>query len=49
MLEKVCAFETLRSRNDGDSKLKVVLDGGYEIVLEGQAQIAAFHKAIKEQ
>ncbi len=53
VLEKVCAFEYVRPRVDqggtesGQVALRIMLDGGHEVTVYGQASIVAFVTALK--
>lgn len=54
VLEKVCAYEVQRPRaarsggEEGDSSLRVWLDGGHEITITGLATMSRFTKAMKD-
>ena len=54
ILEKVCAYEVRRPRatrsggEEGDSSLRIMLEGGHEITLSGLATMSRFTKAMKD-
>jgi len=53
VLEKVCAYELMRPRNntrseDTEPYLRVMLDGGAEINIYGAAMISSFTRAVKD-
>ena len=54
VLEKVCAYEVVRPRlnrsgaEEGEPSLKVMLEGGHEITLDGRATMSRFTKAMKD-
>ena len=54
ILEKVCAYEVQRPRasrsgaEEGDSSLRVLMDGGHELTLHGLATMSRFTKAMKD-
>ena len=54
VLERVCAYEVVRPRTsrsgaeEGEPSLRVMLDGGFEITLDGRATMSRFTKAMKD-
>lgn len=53
VLEKVCAYEYVRPRVDssgqesGQASLRILLEGGHDFTVYGQASISAFVTAMK--
>ena len=53
VLEKVCAFEYVRARVDssgaesGQAALRIMLEGGHELIVYGQGSIGVFVTAMK--
>lgn len=52
VLEKVCAFETVRPRNtsraeEAEPHLRVILDGGAELNIYGATMMSTFTRAMK--
>lgn len=53
VLEKVCGYEYVRPKVDssgaesGQVALRIMLDGGHEVTVYGQASIVAFVTALK--
>ena len=48
VLEKVCAFQEVRTgAEDAQPSLKLILEGGSEVTVHGQATISIFLREVK--